>query len=362
MACRAWLGAILKDMNVRVYNHEAAEFRGRELQGQIITISRSEAALDLYCCGFPCQPWSSEGPREGWSSDKAQCFFSAVKTMQVLRPRAVVSENVVGLSNNSGLQVIANALKTLPGYVMVDLKANSSDHYLPQQRNRIYIVAWRRDALKPALEDSSPKTLKAYMQKKLSKSRQPCKLSFCSWFEAHGRPLLRAAPEVKSETSAACTCKERRLCRVHSCRCKKCKEAGRPLLTCKWRLSHLQFMRGAAARKQRLQYLNKWRRVRQDPALKKAPCYFELATQRGLNTAFLKSPRERCMLTCLSKMQNLMTDKVIFNLGKSIGRAQVRSDGLVPTMTSGCTGRPPHLTAGCPVETQMGCSHSQSRC
>ncbi len=84
-------------------------------------------------------------------------------------------------------------------------------------------------------------------------------------------------------------------------------------------------------------FLKSWRAVKKNQSLKSVPSYFELCSKKKLNTAWISSPLNRCCLRCLSKKSNLMCKDAILRLGKTLGRQSLRSDGVVPTLTDGCT-------------------------
>ena len=101
-------------------------------------------------------------------------------------------------------------------------------------------------------------------------------------------------------------------------------------------------MRGGVARArdapgQRREYLKRWRHVRKDKSIKAVPDYFALARHLHLDTSAVTSPLNRNALRHLSQVQNLLHTNGVMRLNKSIGRNSFRSDGIVPTLTCGCT-------------------------
>ncbi len=57
------------------------------------------ADMDIYAAGFPCQPWSKAGKREGKADAKGrgEVFWSILKHIAHARPRSFVLENVKAL-------------------------------------------------------------------------------------------------------------------------------------------------------------------------------------------------------------------------------------------------------------------------
>lgn len=110
-------------------------------------ISRIKASKvpdhDLFCAGFPCQPFSIIGKRKGFDDIRGTLFFEIVRILKEKRPRAVLLENVKQLSTNDKgrtIKRIVNSLREL-GY-HVDWKIlNALDFGLPQKRERVLIAA-----------------------------------------------------------------------------------------------------------------------------------------------------------------------------------------------------------------------------
>ncbi|MBH0086599.1 DNA (cytosine-5-)-methyltransferase [Psychrobacter sp. SCQQ22] len=100
---------------------------------------------DVLCAGFPCQPFSSIGKREGFEHPtQGTMFHEIVRILERKKPSVVFLENVPGIVNHEGgetLDIIIKTLGTL-GY-KVDYKIlNASDFGVPQSRKRFYLVAY----------------------------------------------------------------------------------------------------------------------------------------------------------------------------------------------------------------------------
>ena len=102
---------------------------------------------DILCAGFPCQPFSIIGSRQGFSDPQGGLFFEIVRIIRAKRPPAIVLENVrqlATINNGKVLASIKDALERL-GY-FVDCKVlNALDFGVPQKRDRILIVGTRKD-------------------------------------------------------------------------------------------------------------------------------------------------------------------------------------------------------------------------
>jgi DNA-cytosine methyltransferase len=101
---------------------------------------------DILLAGFPCQPFSHAGPKEGFSHPTSgTLFFDVLRILKEKRPRAFLLENVRGLTwhdKGKTLETILTALRDELGYT-VNYKILNAKNFVPQIRNRIYIVGMR---------------------------------------------------------------------------------------------------------------------------------------------------------------------------------------------------------------------------
>jgi DNA (cytosine-5)-methyltransferase 1 len=101
--------------------------------------------IDLYVCGFPCQPFSTAGKREGFKDKRGNVFWSCLEVIELKKPKYFILENVRGLlSHNKGntWKVIWEALSGLEkyGYNVQWKVLNTRDYGIPQNRERVFIV------------------------------------------------------------------------------------------------------------------------------------------------------------------------------------------------------------------------------
>lgn len=102
---------------------------------------------DVLCAGFPCQPFSIAGKRMGFDDSRGTLFFEVARIVKYTMPKIVFLENVAGIvSHDSGktINVIINTLVEL-GYVVKTKVMNAKDYGIPQNRNRWYCIAIRKD-------------------------------------------------------------------------------------------------------------------------------------------------------------------------------------------------------------------------
>jgi DNA (cytosine-5)-methyltransferase 1 len=124
-----------------------------ELRGDITKIDASDVPdHDLLVGGFPCQSFSVAGKRLGFEDTRGTLFFEAARIAKEKQPKVCLFENVKGLiSHDSGrtLDVIISTLCSI-GYT-VDFNVINSKYFgVPQNRERIFIVAVRDDLVMPS--------------------------------------------------------------------------------------------------------------------------------------------------------------------------------------------------------------------
>lgn len=103
--------------------------------------------VDIITGGFPCQTFSIAGNRKGFDDTRGTMFFEIARAAKVIKPKILFLENVKGLvSHDKGktLDTIVTILSEI-GY-RVDFEILNSKHFgVPQNRERIFIIAVRED-------------------------------------------------------------------------------------------------------------------------------------------------------------------------------------------------------------------------
>ena len=99
--------------------------------------------IDLVTGGFPCQPWSVAGKREGAKDKEGRDLWPAMVTLiKKLRPRFVLGENVRGFVNEPmGLERSLSDLESI-GYKAVTFIISAiAIHSARHRRDRVWILA-----------------------------------------------------------------------------------------------------------------------------------------------------------------------------------------------------------------------------
>jgi DNA (cytosine-5)-methyltransferase 1 len=104
--------------------------------------------VDGYCFGFPCQPFSTAGYKQGFNDTKGRgsLFFEVMRIVHEKHPRFLFAENVKNLvshDNGKTFKIILEALQAeVYKYKYQVLNAMGYGN-VPQNRERIYIVGFR---------------------------------------------------------------------------------------------------------------------------------------------------------------------------------------------------------------------------
>jgi len=117
--------------------------------------------------GMPCQAFSIAGNRKGFDDTRGTLFFEIARLAEEIKPQIIFLENVPGLLSHDKGRTFATILKCLDeiGYD-VQWQCFNSKYFVPQNRNRIYIIAnfrrGRRREVLPLgrLDEKSTKKIK----------------------------------------------------------------------------------------------------------------------------------------------------------------------------------------------------------
>ncbi len=103
--------------------------------------------FDILTGGFPCQPFSMIGRREGFNhKTQGTLFFYIAEILRVKQPIAFLLENVPGLLTHDGGKTYSVIMETLDelGYTVFTQVLNSADFSVPQNRKRLYFIGFKK--------------------------------------------------------------------------------------------------------------------------------------------------------------------------------------------------------------------------
>ena len=113
--------------------------------GDITTVTGHELTpVDMICGGFPCQPVSVAGQRQGVNDDKGRWLWPEFRRIvELVRPRFVFVENVTGLLTANDGHAFGDILGDLAelGYDAEWSVLSASDVGAPHLRKRVWLVA-----------------------------------------------------------------------------------------------------------------------------------------------------------------------------------------------------------------------------
>ncbi|KAL1528913.1 hypothetical protein AB1Y20_010235 [Prymnesium parvum] len=140
-------------------------------EGDILALPADELPpFDVLTGGFPCQTFSVRGEQQGTLTSacswRGAMYLELVRLLRACRPRAFIFENVVGLvvmeggERPTGKGVTFKAGATLTGMLGafaacgydVSWRVLNARHWLPQYRERLFIVGLRRDLHAPPMD------------------------------------------------------------------------------------------------------------------------------------------------------------------------------------------------------------------
>lgn len=105
---------------------------------------------DILTGGFPCQSFSivAQNPKRlGFKDEKGRLFFEMCRILRAKQPKCFIAENVKGiLSANKGSAfplIIDEFINS--GYDVKYKLINASHYGVPQRRERVFIVGFRKD-------------------------------------------------------------------------------------------------------------------------------------------------------------------------------------------------------------------------
>ena len=103
-----------------------------------------EGNVDIITGGFPCQPFSMAGKRKG-SEDERYLWHEMLRAIQEVKPKYVIAENVLGLTNIEDGLVFEQVWSDLEvaGYEVQPFVLPAASKGAPHQRDRIWIIAYR---------------------------------------------------------------------------------------------------------------------------------------------------------------------------------------------------------------------------
>lgn len=106
--------------------------------------------FDILTGGFPCQSFSivaQNPPRLGIKDDRGMLFFEMCRILRERQPKCFIAENVKGIltaNKKAAFPLILQEFEA-SGYDVKYTVLNAADYGVPQKRERVIIVGFRKD-------------------------------------------------------------------------------------------------------------------------------------------------------------------------------------------------------------------------
>lgn len=121
---------------------------GETPHGDLTKIDASEiSSHDVLCGGFPCQPFSISGKQRGFEDARGTLLYHVLRIAEFHQPKIIFLENVKNFGGHDGGRTLATTIEMLDrvGYDCHHAILNASRFGVPQKRERIYFVCFRKD-------------------------------------------------------------------------------------------------------------------------------------------------------------------------------------------------------------------------
>lgn len=121
-------------------------FPGHQALGDITKLETLPYA-DIVTGGVPCQAWSSGGNKLGFDDPRGRLWLDTIRVIKNSQPKAIICENVKGLTSTKHRDALNLILKSFSdaGYDLFYQVLNSKNFGVPQSRERIFIIGFRKD-------------------------------------------------------------------------------------------------------------------------------------------------------------------------------------------------------------------------
>jgi DNA (cytosine-5)-methyltransferase 1 len=103
--------------------------------------------FDVFCGGFPCQPFSRAGKKNGLQDSRGKAIDTIIKICYFKQPKVVFLENVSHIVQFDRGRVLENIIREFQniGYISFYSILNSKYFQIPQSRPRFFFVAFREN-------------------------------------------------------------------------------------------------------------------------------------------------------------------------------------------------------------------------
>ena len=121
----------------------------RLIEGDIRNVPESEFPKHVagIIGGPPCQSWSEAGSLKGIDDARGQLFYEYIRILKVAHPIFFVAENVSGMLAKRHSDAVTGFMKLFDdvGYDVNLKMLNANDYCVPEDRDRVFYIGFRKD-------------------------------------------------------------------------------------------------------------------------------------------------------------------------------------------------------------------------
>lgn len=160
--------------------------------------------VDVIAGGFPCQAFSVAGKRGGFEDSRGTLFFEVARAAKAIKPKYLILENVKGLLSHDKGNTVDVILRTLNelGYTVDFEVLNTKFFGVPQNRERIFIVAVRDDLVAQEAWDIKGTGIVAKAKKRFSGESGVNSFNFFGWASAYDVVGAKLRDVLETEVDA----------------------------------------------------------------------------------------------------------------------------------------------------------------
>lgn len=127
------------------HNHQHTQL----IEGDIRKLTGASLSKDVVGLigGPPCQSWSEAGSLGGINDPRGQLFYDYIRILRITKPLFFVAENVSGMLAKRNEKAVHNILSLFSetGYTVQYKLLNANDYHVPQIRERVFYIGFRKD-------------------------------------------------------------------------------------------------------------------------------------------------------------------------------------------------------------------------
>ena len=139
----------------------------RDVDQTCLNAQKYKYKIDLLVGGSPCQSFSTIGARKGFEDTRGTLFYDFARVISECRPKIFIFENVKGLLSHDQGKTWARVQEVFEkdlGYHLSSEILNSKHFGVPQNRNRIFVVGFRKAKWRNEFKMPTKIPLKTSMQ------------------------------------------------------------------------------------------------------------------------------------------------------------------------------------------------------